>query len=155
MSDRNPDATPPTKRAAETISATRPDDVPDDLVAMGADAHEAWHLANRRSDVEIYRRSHEAWVRAVLAAVLPVHERQVREQVAAEIRAVALDRDLTREDRYETTGECRPYWRDVWRTDGLWGALLIARGCHTCSCEETRECLRESIPGADPEEEAQ
>jgi len=146
---RDPDIQPAPDRAAETLSAMRPADVPAHLYRRALDAVLSLDDDGPRA-VTVQQE-----VAAALAAVLPEHERQVREQVAAEIRAVALDRDLTREDRYETTGECSPYWRDVWRTDGLWGALLIARGCHTCSCEETRECLRESTPGADPEGEAQ
>ena len=68
-------------------TAPRPD-VPDDLLTLAADAHEPWHIDNRTSDeFEVYRSSHEAWVRATLAAVLPAHERQVREQVADEIEA--------------------------------------------------------------------
>ena len=63
-------------------------DVPDGLLTLAADAHEQWHIDNRASDdFEVYRSSHEAWVRATLAAVLPAHERQVRERVAAEIEA--------------------------------------------------------------------
>lgn len=61
---------------------------PDGLLTLAADAHEQWHIDNRTSDdFEVYRSSHEAWVRATLAAVLPAHERQVRERVAAEIEA--------------------------------------------------------------------
>ena len=61
---------------------------PDGLLTLAADAHEQWHIDNRTSDYfEVYRSSHEAWVRATLAAVLPAHERQVREQVARDIEA--------------------------------------------------------------------
>ena len=65
-------------------------DVPDGLLTLAADAHEQWHIDNRTSDdFEVCRSSHEAWVRATLAAVLPAHERQLREQIARDIEETA------------------------------------------------------------------
>ena len=65
-------------------------DVPDALLTLAADAHEQWHIDNRTSDdSEVCRSSHEAWVRATLAAVLPAHERQLRQQIARDIEETA------------------------------------------------------------------
>lgn len=65
-------------------------DVPDGLLTLAADAHEQWHIDNRTSDdFEVCRSSHEALVRATLAAVLPAHERQLREQIARDIDETA------------------------------------------------------------------
>lgn len=85
-------------------------DVPDGLLTLAADAHEQWHIDNRTSDdFEVYRSSHEAWVRATLAAVLPAHERQVRQQIAAELRAAAQAIEDSR-------GEARdPLAEEIWQ----------------------------------------
>lgn len=59
----------------------KPEDVPDDLAD---DAVDAWHEAPRNEHGLVILDDH---MRYVLAAVLPAHERRVREQVAAEIEA--------------------------------------------------------------------
>lgn len=54
-------------------------DVPDSLVELGAQAHEAWYLEhNPDPDREIYWASHQQWVRQTLTAVLPAHAEMVR-----------------------------------------------------------------------------
>lgn len=84
------------------------EDVPDDLVTAAADAHEQWHLDHRTNDdFEVYRSSHEAWVRATLAAVLPAYTERVLTAAADQLDAMP-----------ETDGAALkgPYWyRDGWK----------------------------------------
>ena len=87
----------------------KPSEVPDDLAD---DAVDAWHEAPRNEHGLVILDDH---MRYVLAAVLPAHERRVREQVAAEIRETA--RSL-RED-----GQIS---QDGWR--GYTAAAYIAGG---------------------------
>jgi leucyl aminopeptidase (aminopeptidase T) len=83
----------------ETPETTmRPEDVPDALVAAAADAHEEWQADNcTRADLVVYRASHEAWVRAALAAVLPAHEAMVRAKVDHEWERLSEQVDRVRE----------------------------------------------------------
>lgn len=85
-----------------------PEDVPGDLVALAVDAHEKWHIDHRTNDdFEVYRSSHEQWVRATLAAVLPAYIERVLTAAADQLDAMP-----------ETDGAALqgPYWyRDGWK----------------------------------------
>lgn len=96
---RLPDAAMP---IARTLAEPRPADVPDELLdlAMAAElakreAHqpERQDLARFRAENPATAAMHETAMRYLLAAVLPAHERQVRERVAAEILAERAERE--------------------------------------------------------------
>lgn len=104
-------------------------DVPDDLLTLAADAIRRYDWDTGLSanpDVSKHQRREAA---AVLDAVLPAHERQVREQVADEIearvaehRAEAARLDLgDRADMLESIGVLA-------KADHLAEAARIARG---------------------------
>lgn len=70
---------------------------------------------------------------------------RVREQVAAEIYAEALDMDPDREAEH---GDRLPgaagntFWRAMCEANGLWRAVRVARKCPLCACESVRDCAR-------------
>jgi hypothetical protein len=80
-----------------------PEDVPAELLDAVRDTP-APQLAEQKNA--------EAWARVILAAALPLHEKQVREQVAAEIEKVEREK-----------AEAEPA-----AMDSLVNGLLFARG---------------------------
>lgn len=72
----------------------KPEDVPSELMTLAAQALRDWHASGA-----VVMCEHTQFVSygeaadQMLAAILPAHERQVREEIAAEIEAACPDPD--------------------------------------------------------------